>query len=175
MSPIAFPDAKWLEFLKAGGLAFFGIALASGAFLYLEHVALVPALPAWAQDILVLVFLLTTCLTVSTVLGAIWNFFEPHVMFATAVDNHRRRRFIRQRIAYMTPEERHIICYILAHNQTVFTATRDGGRATTLIASRILEMTGADGQVATYHKVPFAVPEIVWTELVKQRDKFPLR
>jgi hypothetical protein len=173
MSPIGFPDPKWLDFLKAGGLAFWAIALTCGVFLLLEHWDYVAPVPDWSQSVIVLVLLLTSFLTLTNVIGAIWNFFEPHVIFAKAVNNHRRRQFVRERIDHMTPVERQIIGYLLAHNQRTLSAAQDGGHAVNLISNRIIEMSAVPGQVVTYDKVPFAIDPLVWNELVKQRDKFP--
>jgi hypothetical protein len=173
MSAMAFPDAKWLEFLKAGGLTFLGIALATGSFLYLEHTAYVPQVQDWAQDVLVGIFLLTVFLALTTLVGALWNFFEPDKQFVNWVNNRRRGQFVRQGIDHMTPEERHIIAYLLANNQRVFTAAQDGGRAATLFSSRIIEVAVARNQAVSINDVPFAIPEVVWRELVRQRDKFP--
>jgi Super-infection exclusion protein B len=173
MSSVGFPDPKWRDFLKAGGAAFSAIAVATGVFLILEHLRYVPAIADWAQVSSILVFLLTACLTLTNTLAACWNFFEPHVMFVRALNNHRRRKFVRERISHMTPTEREIIGYLLAHNQRIFTAANDGGHATTLIASRIVEFAPAGNQIMAEDNFPFAIPSIVWEELVKQRDKFP--
>jgi hypothetical protein len=173
MSPMVFPDPKWLDFLKAGGLAFWAIALTCGAFLLLEHWGTIAPVPDWIQDVIVLVLLLTAFLTLTNMVGAMWNFFEPHVMFANAVNKHRRRKFVRERIDHMTPVERQIIGYLLAYNQRTFTAAQDGGHAVNLIANRIIEFSGVPGQVVAYDKVPFAIDPLVWNELVKQRSKFP--
>ena len=63
MTTVGFPDPKWLDFFKAGGLAFAAIAMASGAFLLLERWGYVPLVADWAQATTVGFFLLTACLT----------------------------------------------------------------------------------------------------------------
>jgi hypothetical protein len=173
MTQAVLPDPKWLDFLKAGSVVFFGIALASGSFLVLEYWHLVPFVADWVQDAVVGVFLLTFFLTLTNVIAAIWNFFQPHRLFVDAVNNHGRRKYVRERIGQMTPKEREIIGYLLDHNQRVFTAARDGGHATTLISSRIVEITAAPNQVVDANNVPFAVPRLVWKELLSRKELFP--
>jgi Super-infection exclusion protein B len=169
MSPIVFPDPKWLDFLKAGGPAFWAIALACGVFLLLEHGGYVETFPGLAQSVIVLVWLLTSFLALTNT----WAFFTPHIILARIVDDRQRRKFVREYINHMTPIERRIIGYLLAHNQRTFTAAPDGGHAVTLISNRIIEYSGVPGQTQAYDNVPFAIAPLVWNELVKQRDKFP--
>lgn len=78
----------------------------------------------------------------------------------------RQRRFI-------TEQEKRIVAYLLAKNQTVITAGQDGGNAVTLISRGLLIRALRPGQVVGLTDVPFLVPDHIWDELASKRDSFP--
>ena len=85
----------------------------------------------------------------------------------------RAQRVVAEYIPYMTPKERDIIAYLLAHNQKMFTNTPDGGYANTLISKGIVVCALRRGQTSTYFEMPFEVPDHVWSVLAEHRAEFP--
>jgi hypothetical protein len=85
----------------------------------------------------------------------------------------RAQREVAEYVPHMTAKERQIIAYLLAHNQTMFTNTPDGGYANTLISKGIVVCALRPGQTATYYEVPFGVPDHVWRILAEHRAEFP--
>jgi hypothetical protein len=147
--------------------------LASGCFLLLEHWDYVPRVADWAQASVIGVFLLTFFLTLMNIVAAIWKFFQPHALVVRALNKRSRMKYVRGRIEEMTPKEKEIIGYLLAHNQRVFVGANDGGHARALLATRIIEVVAQPGQIISHNDFPFAVPMVVWEELLKHKEKFP--
>jgi hypothetical protein len=75
----------------------------------------------------------------------------------------------------MTSKEREIIAYLIANNQTTFTAPIDGGHAATLLARGIVNVIAAPGQYVDQENVPMMIRRPVWKALVKHKTEFPYK
>ncbi|MFI4933461.1 MAG: hypothetical protein ACHP7N_02475 [Caulobacterales bacterium] len=88
----------------------------------------------------------------------------------------RRRaamKAVRDYIPHMTDQERGIVGWLLAKNQTMFRGAFDGGYATTLISRGIVVRALVPGQGFDAEEFPFAVPPHAWEVLAAHRTEFP--
>lgn len=174
-----FPDAKWLDFLKAGLPVFFGLALASGAALYVDHLVLLPMrIPELVGLCIALVGLLSGGLAIGLVLDAAYRGFawwispKWHARLHRKLDTKTKREFIKY-IPHPSPTERHIFATLLHQNRRTFTNTEDCGLATELLSLGYVRMIARDGQSVQYWDFPFGIPDPVWDALQENRDAFP--
>jgi hypothetical protein len=174
-----FPDAKWLDFLKAGLPVFFGLALACGVALYLDHNALLPMrIPEAIGLSIALVGLLSGGLAVGLLLdaayrGIVW-FVSPrwHGRLSKKLAAKTKREFTKY-IPHLSSKEREIFGVLLHQNRRTFTNTEDCGYATELLSLGYVRMIARDGQSVQYLEFPFGIPDPVWDALQENREAFP--
>ena len=178
---MVFPDAKWLDFLKAGLPAFFGLALACGAAIYLDRLGLLPmAIPEVIGLSIALVGLLSGGLAIGLLLAAIYRGiswavkprYETHLYKRLAAK--RKREFVSY-IPFLSDKERQIFGYLLHHKRRTFTNTSDCGYAGELLSLGYVQMIAKGGQHVDYWSVPFGVPDHVWEALEENGDAFPYK
>ena len=176
---IVFPDAKWLDFLKAGLPVFFGLALACGAALYLDHLAILPMrIPEVAGLCIALVGLLSGGLAVGLLLDAAYRgiawWFRPkwHARLHKKLAAKKKREFTKY-IPFLNDKEREIFAVLLHQKRRTFTNTSDCGYAAELLSLGYVQMIGRGGQHVDYWTVPFGIPDPVWDALEENRDAFP--
>ena len=80
---------------------------------------------------------------------------------------------VRDFISYMTDKDRDIIGYLLYHNQKMFQADQAGGYAASLISKGVIKVSVRRGQVIDVSRVPFEVPDYVWSVLEENKKLFP--
>ncbi len=165
---------KASDLLKASGWQAAGIAAGCGLLLWLNTSSITPPFPEWA----VLVLWCGTVLAGFLALAALAEQIMKPIrwLWQRAQQTSARKRAekaFRDYIPHLTEEERQILGYLREKKQKTFTADQDGGYAATLIARRFVVMIGARGQVFDIDKVPFAVPDHVWSVLEAQPDEFP--
>lgn len=167
------PDPKWLEILKASGWQTAALAAAFGVILLVIRIGWIASPDPWFTAFCMLAFLICLFLALASIGHAVANFFQPRDRLDRWIKEKQLQKTVREYIPFMTEQERKIISYLLANNQKTITAEQDGGYAATLISRGILVLAMRPGQVADPMNVPFAVPNYVWDELTKQREKFP--
>jgi|SRR5882762_1135013 len=172
---MAAADPKWLEILKASGWQTAAVTAASATILYLNAKKRLPvALDSWviqAAEVGVLVFGFLTVSSIGPHVTKTANIMASVLERRLAVD--RAQRQVAKDIPSMTSKEREIIGYLLANNQKMFTCSRDGGYANTLLSKGIVVCALLPGQVTTTFGVPFKVPDHVWDVLVEHKANFP--
>jgi hypothetical protein len=167
------PDPKWLEILKASGWQTTALAAAFGLFLIAGRTAWLPPLDPLMIQFAALGLLVCGCLALASMGAAALKFFPLQTWLKFWIDVYRNKRQIIKYIPHMTPREKQIIAYLLANNQTTFTAAADGGHAATLLARGIVTVIAAPGQYIDAENVPMMVPPPVWAALVKHKHQFP--
>ncbi|WP_375275624.1 hypothetical protein [Methylorubrum thiocyanatum] len=175
---MVFPDAKWLDFLKAGLPASLGLAVGCGATVYLNREGLLPAaLPETIALAIAVAGLISGGLALSLLLAAIYRAsvwfvkprYEGHLY--KRLDAKRKREFTKY-TPYLSPKERQIFGFLLHYNRRTFTNTSDCGYAAELLSLGYVQMIGRGRQHVDYWSVPFGVPESVWEALEENRDAF---
>lgn len=176
---MVFPDAKWLDFLKAGLPAFFGLALACGAAHYLDHLGLLPmAIPDVVGLSIALVGLLSGGLAIGLLAAAIYRaiawllrpWHEGHLYRRLVAK--RKREFVSY-IPFLSDKEREIFGCLLHFKRRTFTNTSDCGYAAELLSLGYVQMIAKGGQHVERWSVPFGVPDHVWEALEENREAFP--
>lgn len=164
------PDAKWLEIIKATGPQALAISIATGIFLFLEVTDVFGVLDLWVRPAVTFIFLLSSCLALVA--------FVKTIGVDKSISIWRKRRAnkeaVRRYIPHMTSKEKEIIGYLLSRNQKVFVAATDGGYANTLIARGIVMIALRPGQVFEDDHIPMCIPDDVWEVLLELRDNFPM-
>jgi hypothetical protein len=169
------PDPKWLEILKASGWQTTGLACAFGVFLLLPRFGLLPPQEPLVTSFATIAFLVCGFLGLASIGNAANELFRPRVWFVRWFDHRQHKRRVLEYIPHMTEHEREIIAYLLAKNQKMITADRDGGYANTLISRGMLVMVARPGQVLDASDVPFAVPDHVWKVFSAHKESFPYK
>ncbi|MET7242340.1 hypothetical protein ABZT49_03140 [Methylobacterium sp. EM32] len=174
------PDAKWLDFLKAGIPTFLGLAAFAAATLYLNRIGQLPMeMPAVAALIIAVVGLLSGSLAAGLLLGAgyravVW-FVKPlyrnHLLKKR--DAKQKREFISY-IPNLSDRERLIFEHLLHHNQRTFENTPDCGHASLLYSLGYVRMLASNREV-DYFAVPFGITDPVWEALQERKAEFPYR
>lgn len=174
------PDAKWLDFLKAGIPTFLGLAAFAATTLYLNRIGQLPMeLPAVAALIIAVVGLLSGCLATGLLLGAGYRAvawfvkprYEGHLL--RKLNAKRKREFVTY-IPSLSEKERQIFAHLLHHNQRTFENTPDCGYASLPYSLGYVQVIGGNRQV-DYFAVPFGIPDPVWEALPERKDEFPYR
>ena len=70
-------------------------------------------------------------------------------------------------------KDKEIVGYLLHHNQKMFQTEHDGGYAAPLISRGIIRPSGRPGQAVDLTRMPFEVPDHIWSVLESNREKFP--
>ncbi len=167
-------DPKWLEILKASGWQTAALALAFGTFIILVKTKIIPVTdsPLWI-DFPTLSFLICGFLTLANTGSAANKTFKPGMMIRRWRDRRRHAEDVRKYISHMTEKDRQIIGYLLHYNQKVFDADQDGGYAAPLISKRVIRCALIPGQAFDVIRVPFEIPDHVWSVLKENRESFP--
>lgn len=167
-------DPKWLEILKASGWQTTALAIACGLIVVLVKSEVIPTTdsPLWIAlpAIGVLIF---GCLSLAAMGSALAKVVKPAAIFDRWRLKRHRERAVREFIPYMTDTDRAIIGYLLYHNQKMFQTEQDGGYAAPLISKGIIQRSGVYGQAVDLTRMPFEVPDHVWSVLDKNREAFP--
>lgn len=167
-------DPRWLEILKASGWQTGALAIACSLILALVRGGVIPTdgAPLWVAlpAVGAVVF---WCLALASIGSALAKATDPMARFRRWRLRREQQRSARDYIDYMTEKERHIIGYLLHHKNKVFQADEDGGYAAPLIARGIVRPSGRPGQVVDIRRVPFEVPDHVWSVLEANRERFP--
>jgi hypothetical protein len=162
---------KALELIKSSGWQTSAIAAAFGLGLWLIALNTVPAPDPPLMIAIVLVFLVSSFLTIATIASAL----SIPIRKRLAVSLAKRNLAVRaeKAIRYMTDKERIIIGFLLHHNQKVFDAEQDGGYAATLLARGFVRILARRGQVIDLTRVPMGVPDPVWDVWERHKEDFP--
>jgi hypothetical protein len=170
------PDPRWLEILKASGWQTSAMSIASVVVLVLVRNGTIPTdgSPHWiaVPSISAIVF---GSLAIASVASAIIKATQPLAHITRWRSKRAEQQAVRNYIPHMTKQDQEIIAYLLHHNQKMFQADQDGGYAAPLISKGIIRISAQRGQVLDLTRVPFAIPDHIWTVLVEQRERFPYR
>lgn len=170
------PDPKWLEILKASGWQTTALAVAFGLFLVAGHNGWFPPFDPLVTQLVTLAVLVCGCLALASIASATLKFFPIQIWLKYLINNYRNKLQIIKHIPHMTLTERKIIAYLIARNQTTFTAAAaDGGHAATLLARGIVNVVAAPGQYLDQENVPMTIRPPVWNALVKHKAEFPYK
>jgi len=159
-------DFKWIvEIIKSGGKITTSIAIACGFFLLVAHMGWLPPIELWMILLAIIGLMLFGSLAVVAILG--------DIPIKKWINTYKQKRAIREYIPHMTDRERKIISYLLAKNQKMFTGNEDGGYANTLISQGIIVCALRPGQPYSVVDTPFAIPDHIWSVLMKHKKDFP--
>lgn len=142
-------DAKWLDILKASGWQTAAIAAAGAVLLYANAKRLLPVpLERWMIQTAVATTIVCVCLTISSIVSATMRATQRQRarLWSGLVEQRRLRREVAAYIPSMTPREREIIAYLLAHNQRIFTNTPDGATRTRSFREGSLSLRSGQGR-----------------------------
>lgn len=166
-------DPRWLEILKASGGQTAAVAVGLGLTYGLIQQGW---LPSPGQFWLVAIAggaIVCACLALVSLL----TWVARQLPFARWVrkwmTDRAVSRSVQAYIPYMSEPDRLIIGYLLHHRQKSFTGDMDGGNAASLISRGIVVCTVRPGQAFSPSDMPFAIPDLVWDELERAREKFP--
>jgi hypothetical protein len=168
-------ESKWLDLLKASIWQLLGVAIGCFLFLFAANRGWlgIPKLASWMILSASFGGLICGCLAITSITGDFFNFFSVVKRFNNLLSRRKQIHNLRNYIPHMTPEERAIIAYLLAKNQMAFTGASDGGYATTLIGQGIIILAARGNQHIPRNYVPWIIPEHIWKELLKHKQKFP--
>ncbi len=167
-------DPKWLEILKASGWQTTALAIACGLIVVLVKFDVIPTTdsPLWIA-LPVIGALIFGCLFLAAMGSALANAIKPAARINQWRQKRHEEKAVLEFIPYMTDKNRAIIGYLLYHNQKMFQADQDGGYAAPLISKGIIRRSGVHGQAVDQTRMPFEVPDHVWSVLEKNREAFP--
>ena len=168
------PDPKWLDIIKASGWQNFALSIASLVILAFLRNGMIPTdgSPLWIA-IPLITAIVFGCLGIASAACAFLKATQPLAYFSRWLSLRSEQRAVRDYIPHLTKVEQDIIAYLLYHDQKMFQADRDGGYAAPLISKGIIRITAQPGQVLDLTRVPFAIPNHIWTVLLEQRSHFP--
>ncbi len=167
-------DPKWLDILKASGWQTTALAIACGLIVVLVKSQVIQTTdsPLWIA-LPAIGALIFGCLSLAAMGSALAKVIKPAARFDRWRLKRHKERAVREFIPYMTDTDRAIIGYLLCHNQKMFQAEQDGGYAAPLISKGIIQRSGVHGQAVDLTRMPFEVPDHVWSVLEKNREAFP--
>lgn len=166
-------DSKWLELLKVTGWKAFALALTCGLFLLAARLEMIPPLADWMKQAAVFVLILCGSLAVVSAFSSVFEIFAVRTRFVQWGRRAQERQAVRKYLPHVTPKEREIFAYLLAHKQKTLTGDSDGGYANTLISRRFLVPSLQPGQVFSVTEMPFIVPDHIWEVLEQNKTAFP--
>ena len=166
------PDPRWLEILKASGWQTAAVAAALGLFLYSHYLGWIPPLESWMVQSTVFGLLVFGMLAIASCLSNLYRIFPLHKWLAIGFNIQNKKRAVERYIPFMTPKEREIIGYLLAHKQKTFQCDSTGGYAATLIAQGIVERALRHGDLFEHNAMPFVIPNHVWEVLERHKEEF---
>lgn len=162
---------EWLKnLIKAGGQKAFAIAIACGILIWIDYKEIF-LLSQNIKETTVILGVTSASVAIINLVAAIVKLVRPIIF--NEIWKFRQRRKVQNYLLRLTEKEKEIIAYLLAKNQTMFTCDSDGEEARTLITSGFVVCALRPGQVFIEGEVPHAIPEYVWTVLVKNKDLFP--
>ncbi len=167
-------NPKWLDILKASGWQTAALAIACGLLIVLVKYEVIPTTdnPLWIA-LPAIGALIFGSLALAAMGSALAKILKPAARFDRWRLKRLDERVVRAFIPYMTDTDRVIIGFLLYHNQKMFQAEQDGGYAAPLISKGIIRRTGVHGQSVDLARMPFEVPDHIWSVLDKNREKFP--
>lgn len=148
------------------------VAAAITAWLvFFIHVRGWMALPQAIIVSALVVGIFSTCLVFTSSVAWLWKAARP-VREAIVRGAFLRAEKIRieRELAFLTPDERHILAYLLAKKQKMFEVQPDGEKAAMLISKGFLVV--AKGPPLIQRDIIVKVPEHVWDVLVDHSDEF---
>ena len=167
------PDPRWLELLKASGWQTAAVAAALGLFLYSHYLEWIPPLESWVVQSVVFGLLIFGMLAIASCVSNLYRIFPLHNWLSSTLAVQRKKKKVEQHIPHLTPKEREIIGYLLAHNQKIFQCDSAGGYAATLIAQGIVQRALRHGDWFDLNAMTFKIPNYVWEVLERHREEFP--
>jgi hypothetical protein len=166
--------SKGFDLLKASGWQTSMLVVASGLFLLLIGIGIVPDVDPWVKVVAWALLLISGALAMAslgpTIQGAIRSATEPRRKQRLAQAAEQR---FKDYVPHLSIQEREILGYLRAKNKKMLLAADDGGHAATLLARGVIEYAGVRGQTVDLDNVPMAVPDHVWNVLVEWPDEFP--
>lgn len=166
--------ARAFDLLKASGWQTIMLVVASGLFLWLISMGVVPDLHPGVKVAAWALLLISAGLAIASfgpaMQGALGRALEPRRQ--RRLTQAAEQRF-KHSVPHLTDQERQILGYLREKNRKTFTANHDGGHAATLLAQGIIVYVGVRGQSFDLDNVPMAVPDHVWNVLVEWPDEFP--
>jgi len=169
-------DPRWLEILKASGWQTTALAIGCAIIAVLVKREIIPTDGnSYWISIPIAGAVVFGCLALASILDTANQFFNPLVGIKRWQRIRKEKREVEQFIPYMSKKDREIIAYLLHHNRKMFQAENDGGYAAPLIARGIIRTCGVHGQIMDLTRVPFEIPDHIWSVLEANRDEFPHR
>jgi hypothetical protein len=167
-------DPRWLEILKATGWQTTALAVASAVIAILVGKRVIPTdnNPYWFT-VPVAAAIVLWCLSLAAMASALTRVADPAARLARWRHLRRAKRAAREYIPHMTAVEKKIIGYLLHHNQKVFQTEQDAGYAAPLVSKGIIVVAVRPGQVVSGSRVPFEIPDYVWSVLQSHKAQFP--
>lgn len=167
-------DPRWLEILKASGWQTTALAIACTVIAVLVRHGVIPtdSSPYWFAAPTVGAAILWS-LSLAAIGSALTRATDPLGRISRWRGLHQQRRLAREDIPYMTAKDREIIGYLLHHNQKMFQTNQDGGYAAPLISRGVIVLSVRPGQIVDGTRVPFEIPDHIWSVLQANREQFP--
>lgn len=171
---IPLPDPRWLEILKAGGSTFLAIFITSLTIWILIQMGHLPRSDDfWQVYGLPIVIILSFSMIFIRAIDFISKEYHLHQRtknwFFLRADQKRIARYL----PFMTEGEKDILGWMIHKKIKVLIAPVDGGKAASLLSSKILVRHAHPGQIVDTLSTPFRVPDHVWEVLEKHIEIFP--
>jgi hypothetical protein len=164
-------DPKWLDILKASGWQTAAIAAGCGVIFWLIATE---ALPDPGPTIIVVVAGAgIICASLAAAAGLSATAKPARRWLAAVRGRYALTQSCRSYLPHLTEKERAIFAHLLHKNEKSFTASVDGGYASTLISRGLIVQAVRPGQMVDSEHVPCTIPDAVWEELVRHKDQFP--
>ncbi len=166
-------DPKWLEILKASVWQTASLAIACLIIFLLIKNGAIPrtASPLW-EALPAIGAIIFGCLSFGLIGSALSKYYQPDKAYTAWRIKRHQINELREYIPFMTEKDKEIIGYLLYHNQRIFVNPQDAGYAATLLSKGIIRVSAQQGQVLDLTRVPFEIPDYIWSELVNHREKF---
>ncbi len=166
--------SKALDFLKTAAWQTTTIALATGLFIYLSKIGLLPTLDPLPALVAWVILFLSAALSLAAIgssaqhgVEALWTLFLKRRARLKAEQSFRAYE------PFLSEVERQILGFLLNYRLKTFVGDQDGGYAATLLARGFVRYIGVHGQTFDMDKCPLAVPEFVWKVMEEMPNKFP--